>query len=155
MEYLLAKWLHILSSTLLFGAGIGTAFFLLTVTLGRDVRAVATVTRQAVIADWIFTAPTAVFQPASGFWLLHLMGIPLSAPWVRWSVALYALAIACWLPVVWIQLRLRNIAAEAARHPDAGLPSRYWRYFRAWVLLGIPAFLSFLGIFYLMVAKPA
>jgi uncharacterized membrane protein len=155
MEYLIAKWLHILSSTLLFGTGIGTAFFLLKVTLSRDVRAIAVVTRQAVIADWLFTAPTALFQPLSGFWLLHLMNVPPATPWVHWSILLYAAAIACWLPVVWIQMKLRDIAREAALHPDAGLPFRYWQYFRLWVALGVPAFCAFVAIFYLMVFKPS
>lgn len=153
MDYLSVKWLHILSSTVLFGTGIGSAFYLLLATLGRDARAVATVSRYVVVTDWVFTATTAVFQPISGFWLMHLAGgMPWSTPWIAWSLVLYACAIACWIPVVWIQLRLRDISTEAAR-AGAALPPAYWRFFRCWVGLGCVAFLAFLAIFYLMVAK--
>lgn len=153
MDYLSVKWLHILSSAVLFGTGIGSAFYLLLATLGRDARAVATVSRYVVITDWVFTATTAVFQPLSGFWLMHLAGgMPWSTPWIAWSLALYALAIACWIPVVWIQLRLRDVAMRAASAGSV-LPPVYWRFFRWWVGLGCVAFLAFLAIFYLMVAK--
>lgn len=153
MEYLDVKWLHVLSSTVLFGTGIGSAFYLLLATIGRDARAVAIVSRYVVTTDWVFTATTAVFQPLSGFWLMHLAGgMPWSTPWIAWSLGLYAVAIACWLPVVWIQLRLRDLSARAAAK-DRVLPPAYWRFFGWWVALGCIAFLAFLAIFYLMIAK--
>ena len=153
MDYLVVKWLHVLSSTVLFGTGIGSAFYLLVATLSRDVRFVAGVTRWVVRADWLFTATTAVLQPATGLWLVHKAGFALSARWLVWSVALYAIAIACWLPVMWLQMRLRDLAAQAARdgHP---LPRAYWRLFGWWVVLGVPALFAFLAVFWLMVAKP-
>lgn len=154
-DYLLVKTLHILSATVLFGTGVGTAFYLLVTTLGRDVRVVAAVTRWVVIADWLFTATTAVAQPLTGWWLAQRMGMPLmEVAWLRASVLLYALAMACWLPVVGLQIRLRDLAAAAARE-GGPLPPAYWRAFRAWVALGVPALLAFLAIFWLMVAKPA
>ncbi len=154
MDYVFVKWLHVLSSTLLFGTGIGSAFYLLFASLSRDVPAVARVTRLVVWADWLFTATTAVFQPLSGAHLVHVLGLPWSTPWVAWSLGLYALAMACWLPVVWLQIRLRDEAAKALRDGTALGPA-YWRAFRYWVVLGVPAFFAFLAIFYLMVAKPA
>ena len=154
MEYLLFKWLHVLFSTVLFGTGIGSAFYLLVATLSRDLRFVAGVTRWVVRADWLFTATTAVLQPLSGLWMLHLAQIPLSTPWVRWSLILYAVAIGCWLPVVWLQMRLRDLAAEALAKNQA-LPRAYWRHFWAWFALGVPALLAFLLIFWLMIAKPS
>jgi uncharacterized membrane protein len=152
-EYLVWKWLHVLSSTLLFGTGIGSAFYMLFTSLTRDARAVAVVVRHVVIADWVFTATTVIFQPLSGLWLMHLAGFPLTAAWIAWSFALYFLAGACWLPVVWIQYRMRDLAVAAAA-ANAPLPPRYWRYLRVWVALGIPAFLALVAVFYLMVAKP-
>ena len=152
-DYLLVKTLHILSSTILFGTGVGTAFYLLVVTLTRDVGAIAVVSRFVVVADFLFTAPTAIIQPASGLWLAQMAGMPLSSKWIAWSIILYIIAGACWLPVVWIQIRLREEAKKAAERQIATTPT-YWRFFTAWVLLGIPAFFSFLVIFYLMVAKP-
>jgi uncharacterized membrane protein len=155
MDYLAVKWLHVISSTMLFGTGIGSAFYLLLATLGRNARAVATVSRYVVVTDWVFTATTAVFQPLSGLWLMHLAGgMPVSTPWIAWSLTLYAFAIACWVPVVWIQLRLRDLSAQAALSGPE-LPAAYWRFFRWWVGLGFAAFIAFLEIFYLMVAKRA
>lgn len=153
MDYVTVKWLHIVSSAVLFGTGIGSAFYLVLATLGRRSRAVAIVSRYVVVTDWTFTATTAVFQPVSGFWLMHLAGgMPASTPWIAGSLALYAFAIACWLPVVWIQLRLRNLSMQAAES-GAGLPRAYWRFFRWWVALGFAAFAAFLAIFYIMVAR--
>ena len=154
MEYLIIKWVHILSSTFLFGTGIGSAWYMLLTSLSRDVRAIAVVSRNVVIADWVFTATTTIIQPATGFYMIHLAGYPLHSTWIMWSIALYVLAGACWLPVVWIQMRLRDLAAEAAR-TNTDLPPQYWRLFKTWVALGVPAFIAFLAIFWLMVAKPA
>lgn len=152
MDYTLVKWLHVLSSTMLFGTGIGSAFYLVLATLTRDARRVATVSRFVVITDWLFTATTAVFQPLSGFWMLHLAKMPWTSPWLAWSLALYALALACWLRVVWIQLRLRDLSAAAAA-AGGPLPRAYWRFFAWWVALGWVAFIAFVAIFWMMVAK--
>jgi uncharacterized membrane protein len=155
MEYQVWKWLHILSSTLLFGTGLGTAFFMFFTNRSGDVRAISVVTRYVVIADWLFTATTVVFQPLSGLMMMHLAGIPLSARWIWISFVLYFVAGACWLPVVWIQMKLRDLAREAVATGASTLPSAYWKYERIWVLLGIPAFISLIVVFYLMVAKPS
>ncbi|MEF2268674.1 DUF2269 domain-containing protein [Janthinobacterium sp. LS2A] len=154
MEYLIVKWLHIVSSTLLFGTGIGSAFYLLFTSLSRDVRAIAVVNRHVVRADWLFTATTVVFQPLSGFYLAHLAGYPLGSSWIVWSVVLYLVAGACWLPVVWLQMRMRDMAQASARDGLA-LPALYWRYLRIWTALGVPAFFALIVVFYLMTAKPA
>jgi uncharacterized membrane protein len=152
MDYITLKWLHVLSSTVLFGTGIGSAFYLLFTTFSRDVRAIASVTRTVVVADWLFTSTTAVLQPLTGLWMMHIAGMPWRMPWIAWSLGLYAFAIACWLPVVWIQLRLRDHSGAAAAAGSA-LPPVFWRLFIAWVVLGALAFVAFLLIFYLMVAK--
>lgn len=154
MEYLIIKWLHILFSTMLFGTGIGSAFYLLLTSLTRDVRAVSIVASIVVVADWLFTATTVVLQPLTGFWMMHIAGMPWSVGWIKWSIALYVLAVACWLPVVGLQMKLRTLAHQAWR-AQAALPGLYWHYFRMWVVLGFPAFFAFLAIFYLMVVKPA
>jgi uncharacterized membrane protein len=154
MEYLIGKWLHVVSSTLLFGTGIGSAFYLLCASLGRDPRTIAFVAKYVVIADWLFTATTVVIQPLTGFYMMHLVGMPLAARWITWSLALYLLAVSCWLPVVWLQMRMRDLAQGAVENGTA-MPRLYWRYFRIWIVLGVPAFFAFLAVFYLMVAKPA
>jgi uncharacterized membrane protein len=154
MDYVTVKWLHILSSTLLFGTGIGSAYYMLMASLTRDPRAVAVVVRHVVLADWLFTTTTIVFQPLSGWYLAHLAGFPLTTPWLFWSLVLYVVAGACWLPVVWLQLRMRDMARQAVQHGQP-LPERYHRFLRVWVALGIPAFLALVVTFYLMVAKPS
>jgi uncharacterized membrane protein len=154
MEYLIVKWLHILSSTFLFGTGIGSAFYMFFASLSRDTRAIAVVTKYVVIADWLFTTPTIILQPLTGVYLMHLAGFPVTTPWILHSIGLYFLAGACWLPVVWMQIRMRNMA-QAAAHAGSELPQTYWRYMRAWVALGIVAFGALVVVFYLMVAKPS
>ncbi|WP_334187512.1 DUF2269 family protein [Noviherbaspirillum sp.] len=154
MDYVTVKWLHILSSTFLFGTGLGSAFYMLFASLSRDVRAVAVVVKYVVLADWLFTTPTIILQPLTGFYLMHLAGYPMTSSWIVWSIVLYFVAGACWLPVVWMQIRMRLFAQEAVERNE-DLPPIYWRYLRIWILLGIPAFFALVIVFYLMVAKPA
>lgn len=153
MDPLLVKTIHILSAILLFGTGLGTAFHGMASNLSRDVRTIAVANRNVVIADWLFTTPTVLIQPASGLWLAHLQGWPLTTGWIVWSVVLYALAGICWLPVVWLQIRMRRMA-ELAAAEGTTLPSRYHRYFRVWFALGWPAFAAMIAIVALMVLKP-
>ena len=159
MDYLIAKWLHILSSTVLFGTGIGSAYYMLRACLaarrkGGQPTAVAMVIGHVVQADWLFTATTIVFQPLSGWYLARKVGYPLMAPWLVWTYVLYVLAGVCWLPVVWIQIQMRDLARDAAT-ADRALPSSFWRLFALWVALGVPAFLALVVVFWLMVAKPS
>lgn len=154
MEYLLVKWLHVLSSTVLFGTGLGSAFYMFTTSRTHDARAIAVVARRVVVADWLFTTPTAILQPLTGAWLVHLSGVPWSSAWIAWSLALYVVAGACWLPVVWLQIRMAQMAERAAALGEP-LPERFRRYSVRWTMLGWPAFVAFIAIFYLMVVKPA
>lgn len=153
MDPLLVKTIHILSAILLFGTGLGTAFHGMASNLSRDVRAIAVANRNVVIADWLFTTPTVLIQPASGIWLAHLQGWPLTTGWIVWSLALYALAGICWLPVVWLQIRMRRMAERAVAEGRA-LPPLYHCYFRIWFALGWPAFAAMVAIVVLMVLKP-
>lgn len=152
--YAIVKTIHVISSTLLFGTGIGSAFYMLVASLRREPRIVAFVVRWVVVADWVFTTTAVIVQPVSGLWLAHRAHFPLGATWIAASIVLYLVAGACWLPVVWMQLRMREMA-RAADASGAALPARYWSFFRAWIALGIPAFAALVAVFYLMVAKPA
>jgi len=151
--YLLVKVIHILSSTILFGTGIGSAFYMFFASLNRDPRIVFFVTRWVVIADWVFTTTAIVVQPVTGLWLVHVAGFDWTSAWILWSIVLYLFAGACWLPVVWLQLQMREMARVAAEG-GVELPERYGRFFRIWVALGVPAFVALVVVFYLMVAKP-
>jgi uncharacterized membrane protein len=154
VEYLVVKWIHILSSTLLFGTGLGSAFYMFFASRTRDPRVIAVIVKYVVIADWVFTTPTILLQPLSGFYLVHLAGYPLNALWMMGSIVLYLVAGAAWLPVVWMQIRMRAMAHSAVLERTS-LPERYWTYLRAWVALGIVAFVALVVVFYLMVAKPS
>ena len=151
--YLTLKWLHILSSVVLVGTGLGSAYYMFFANRSRALAAQAVVTRLVVQADWWFTTPTVLLQPATGLAMVYLAGFPLSTPWIAASLALYAIAGLCWLPVVWLQIRMRALAQQAA---EAGTPLAplYWRYARWWEALGYPAFAAMVVVFYLMVAKP-
>lgn len=153
MSYEIWKWLHVLSSTVLFGTGMGSAYYMFFASRTRDPRVVASVVGLVVWADWVFTTTTIVFQPLSGLFLARIAGFPLASPWLLWTYALYVLAGVCWLPVVWMQIRMRDLARHAVAE-QTELPPLYWRYLRYWVLLGIPAFFALVIVFYLMIAKP-
>lgn len=153
MDYLTLKWLHILSSVVLVGTGFGSAFYLFFANRVDNVAVRAEVARLVVRADWWFTTPAVIFQPLSGLWLMHLAGWSWSTPWIAGSTALFFFAGACWLPVVWLQIKMEKQARESARS-DTPLPAGYERQARTWEWLGYPAFTAMLGVFYLMVLKP-
>lgn len=152
--YLLLKLAHLISAAVLLGTGAGIAFFMLWAHRTRDPAAIAAVARIVVAADFIFTASAVVVQPVTGALLALHLDWPLDAPWLVASYALYALTGACWLPVVFIQMRMARLAREAAAAGEP-LPPAYHRLYRIWFALGFPAFFAVLAIYALMVARPA
>jgi len=147
------KAIHILSSTVLFGTGLGTAFHMWMAHRSGDIHAIATVSKNVVLADYLFTTPAVIIQPLSGAILVWLTGTDPYAPWLVIAYVLYVLAGACWLPVVRLQIRMRDLA-RASVETDSDLPADYHAHMRAWFFLGWPAFLAVIAIFALMVAKP-
>lgn len=147
------RWLHTIGATVLLGTGAGIAFFMLVAHRTGDPRLIAHVARTVVIADTLFTATAVVAQPVTGVALAHLLGWSLSEGWIVVSLALYVVTGLFWLPVVWIQIRMRNLAIEAvcAGKP---LPPRYHQLFRIWFVCGVPAFAAVLAILWLMLTKP-
>ncbi len=150
--YLTLKWIHILSSTVLFGTGVGLAFFFFVAHRIRRLSAIRFATRTVVLGDFLFTAPSGVVQLASGFALVFDLGLDLTKPWLLLSLILFVFAGACWLPVVWIQIKMRDLANNAARLED--LPPNYWFYHKVWVTLGTLAFPALVIVFWLMVTRP-
>ena len=153
-EYLLIKWIHLLSATFLFGTGLGSAFYKWQTDKGGHLPAMVQTNRLVVIADWLFTTPTIIIQPLSGWRLLQVLGIPLDQGWVVAAFVLYGVAGLCWLPVVWLQIRMRDMTATAMARREP-LSRDYLRYARAWFRLGIPAFTCMVAIYGLMIFKPA
>jgi uncharacterized membrane protein len=152
--YFALKLLHVASAAILFGTGLGTAYFMWFTHRTGDVRAIAIASRLTVRADAWFTTPAVIVQPASGFAMLHIAGMGWRTPWIEAALALYVIAGACWLPVVVLQIRARDLAAAALRDGES-LPEAYYRAMRWWFLLGWPAFAAVLAIYWLMTAKPA
>ena len=153
MEYLLLKYLHVIGATVLLGTGSGIAFFMVAAHRTGDPAIVAGVARIVVIADLVFTATAVAVQPVTGVALAHLAGYSLFEGWIVASIALYLFTGAFWLPVVFMQMRLRNLAVSAA-HAGEPLPPAYHRLFCVWFAFGFPAFAAVLAIFWLMIARP-
>ena len=151
--YLVIKTIHILSSTVLFGTGMGIAFFMFCSYFAEDIYQRFYAARFTVLADYIFTLPAVIIQPISGYWLITAGGYEFFDLWLTVTYVLYILAGICWLPVVWIQIQLKEMLMQAIKD-DAELPERYGKLFRIWFLLGWPAFIGLVGIFFLMVFKP-
>lgn len=151
--YLVLKYLHVVGTAVLLGTGAGIAFFMLLAHRTGKAETIAAVARMVVVADFVFTASAVVVQPITGFLLMGELGVPLGEGWIVLSLILYVVTGAFWLPVVWLQMRLRDIAREAAARGTA-LPDSYHRMFRAWFWSGFPAFASVMAIIWLMIAKP-
>ena len=154
MEYFVAKFLHIMGAVVLLGTGAGIAFFMLLAHRTGDVHVIAGVARIVVVADFLFTASAVIAQPLTGIWLVHIAGYELSDSWIVVSIALYLVTGAFWLPVVWMQMRMRDLAVVSASsgHP---LPPLYHRLFRWWFAFGFPAFAAVVAIFWLMITRPS
>ena len=153
--YLLLKFLHVVGAAVLFGTGLGIAFFLYRAERRETPAGLAAALRSVVVADYLFTATAAIAQPVTGFLLVYLRGDSLGQTWIALSLALYVVVGACWLPVVAIQIKMRTLDERAAEAGEGALPLEYRRLSRIWFWLGWPAFLSVLAIFWLMIAKPA
>ncbi|EJC80163.1 putative integral membrane protein [Rhizobium leguminosarum bv. trifolii WSM2297] len=154
---MLEQWLllaHVVGATVLFGTGAGIAFFMVMAHRTRDPILIAHVAGTVVVADTIFTATAAIFQPVTGYLLARSIGWQLSEGWIALSLLLYIVTGLFWLPVVWIQIRLRDLARAAAASTSA-LPSAYFSLYRIWFAFGFPAFFAVVGILWLMLTKPA
>ncbi len=147
------KTIHIISATILLGTGLGIAFFMFCSRFTPNLHEKFYAIRTTVLADYIFTAPAVIAQPLTGAWLVAHAGLGWTDTWLLATYALYIIAGLCWLPVVWIQIRLKQILKTCL---DRGipLPPEYHKLFRLWFILGWPAFIGLIAIFFLMVIKP-
>jgi uncharacterized membrane protein len=154
MLYFALKFLHIIGAAVLLGTGAGIAFFMLLAHRTGSARTVAATARMVIIADFVFTATAVVAQPITGLGLARVAGYGLLEDWIVVSTVLYVLTGALWLPVVGIQMRMRSLAGAAVAS-EAPLPPAYHRLFKLWFVMGIPAFVAVLGIFWLMITRPS
>ncbi len=154
MLYFVLKFVHVIGAAVLLGTGAGIAFFMLLAHRDGRPQVVAGVARIVVIADFLFTATAVAAQPVTGVWLALHVGYPLTEGWILVSVVLYLATGAFWLPVVWMQMRMRDLAMAAVRD-RVPLPDDYHRLFRLWFAFGFPAFAAVLAIFWLMIERPS
>jgi uncharacterized membrane protein len=145
---------HVVGATVLFGTGAGIAFFMVMAHRTRDPALIAHTARTVVIADTLFTATAVILQPLTGYLLARMIGWPLEEGWIILSLILYVVIGIFWLPVVWIQIRLRDLASAAAIAGDP-LPAAYFTLYRIWFACGFPAFFAVVGILWLMLTKPS
>lgn len=153
MLYFLLKYVHVIGASVLLGTGSGIAFFMVMAHRTGDPVKIAGTARTVVTADFLFTTTAVVVQPITGVWLAYEVGYPLSEGWIVVSVLLYLLTGAFWVPVVFMQMRMRDLAEDAAAAGTA-VPPAYHRLFWTWFAFGFPAFGAVLGIFWLMIARP-
>ena len=153
MVYELLRFAHVIGACVLLGTGAGIAFFMVISNRTQDPALIAHTAGIVVLADTVFTATAAVFQPITGLLLANITGYPVLEGWVAVSLGLYVFVGAFWLPVVWIQIRLQRLAASA-RDAGTGLPPAYHRLYRIWFACGFPAFIAVLAIIWLMLTKP-
>jgi uncharacterized membrane protein len=149
----LIRFAHIIGATVLIGTGAGIAFFMLMAHRSRDPALIAHVAGTVVIADLLFTASAVIIQPITGTLLAQAVGWPLTTPWILWSLGLYVFIGGLWLPVLWIQKEMRDIARQCVA-TTAPLPERYHLLFHVWFVFGVPAFGAILAIVWLMVNRP-
>lgn len=152
MEHLIypsVKFIHIISATLLFGTGLGSAFYMFMAYRTGNTKLMAATNRFVVIADFIFTTPTVIIQLVTGLYLLNYLGLSWTSTWSLSVLALYAFVGACWLPVVWLQIWLRNRAQELD-HPDP----QYRYRMKIWLILGLLAFPAVVLLYIFMIYKP-
>lgn len=152
MTYFILKYFHIISAILLLGTGLGSAFYKWMADRNGNIVNIAITNKNVVLADWLFTTPTVIFQPISGIWMASIIGLPLTTPWIMYSLILYGIAGACWLPVVYLQIKMQKLA-EVAMNTESELPKLYWLYTKIWFVLGIPAFIAMVLVVILMVFK--
>jgi len=151
--YFVLKWLHVIGATVLLGTGAGIAFFMLMAHRTRDAKTIADVASIVVLADYVFTASAVIAQPVTGVWLAAVAGYPLMSGWIIASTALYLFTGLFWVPVVFMQKRMRDLARIAAQ-TKTPLPDEYFRLYGRWFAFGFPAFFAVLAIFWLMIARP-
>jgi uncharacterized membrane protein len=153
MDYLIIKWIHVLSATVIVGIGFGTAFYKWMADRSGNLRTIADVSGFVIKADWWFTTPAIVVQPITGLMLAHQAEFPITSGWVAWALLLYFITGAFWLPVLWLQYRMHSLASEALM-TGSTLPKEYQSRARQWFWLGIPAFSAMIAVYALMIFKP-
>jgi uncharacterized membrane protein len=151
--YFLVKYLHVIGAIVILGTGAGIAFFMLMAHRSGDAAFIARTAATVVIADMLFTLTAVILQPVTGGLVMMLSQTSFAEGWLSASLVLYGLAGLFWIPVIFMQIEMRDLASAAAVSGQP-LPARYFALFRRWFWFGIPGFGSVMIILWLMIAKP-
>lgn len=151
--YFILKIIHVISACILFGTGMGTALYMLIANRTKNLDIIKVATGQVVKADWLFTTTSGITQAITGFAMIFLHGYSFRSSWILGAIIGYVVAGACWVPVVYLQIQMHNIASFCLQK-NIPLTQQYFKYYRAWFVLGWPAFVSLIFVYYFMVAKP-
>jgi uncharacterized membrane protein len=151
--YFFVKYLHVIGAIVILGTGAGIAFFMLMAHRSGDAAYIARTAATVVIADMLFTLAAVILQPVTGGLLMMLSSTSFAERWLSASLVLYALAGLFWIPVIFMQIEMRDLASAAAAGSQP-MPPRYFTLFRRWFWFGIPGFSSVMIILWLMIAKP-
>lgn len=152
----LIRLIHVVSSALMFGVGIGAFWFMLAALRSADIALIAATTRNAVRAEWFIAAPVAVVQPTTGYLLMLHLDYSLHSRWFLALATFYILAGMCWVYLVKAELKMRHLANVALASPRAAtpLPPQFHALSRRWRRLALGSFAGVLTIFWLMVFRP-
>lgn len=151
-SYLLLKMIHILSAVVVTGTGAGIAFFMFMANRSNNPQAIYVTAKTVILGDWIFTTPAVITQIVTGILLMNKLNYSFTSSWFYWVIGLFGFVGICWLPVLRIQYRLRQLAEQSLQSNQVKL--EFKKLMRIWTLLGIPAFSAILVIFWLMIFKP-
>jgi uncharacterized membrane protein len=150
--YLILKLIHILAAVVVTGTGAGIAFFMFMANRSNNPQAIYITAKTVILGDWIFTTPAVIIQVITGVYLMNMQGYSFSASWFYWVLGLFSFIGVCWLPVLRIQYKLRELAKISVDSNQ--VTPEFKSLMKTWTLLGIPAFIAILGIFWLMIFKP-
>jgi uncharacterized membrane protein len=110
--YFLIKYLHVLGAIVILGTGTGIAFFMLMAHRSRDVAYIARTAETVVIADMLFTLTAVLLQPVTGGLLMMLSSTAIGERWLLTSLGLYAVAGLFWVPVIFMQIEMHDLARK-------------------------------------------
>lgn len=151
---LIVKFVHVLAAAAMYGTWLGAACFMAMALRSANPSVAALVAQFSVRIELFVVAPALALQPIAGFPLAWAIGLsPLNEFWIVVSLVLYVAVVVLWIVALRIEIRVRDIAREAAleRKP---LSAAYPRLVRIWLALAGIIFVSFTALMLLMVWQP-
>jgi uncharacterized membrane protein len=148
------KFVHLIAAAAMLGTWLGIAVFMLLAHRSGNTSVVALTSRFAVSTEFIVMVAAVALQPISGFALAWAIGLsPTDEFWIVLSLGFYVLVAAAWLAALRVEIRIRDMARQAALD-GVPLPDAYRRLFRFYSALVWPALAVTAVLFALMIWQP-